>query len=134
MKDPMGGGWPQSVRRCRDEAELPQLIAQMRLHCGLAAGAIAAAVAAVGPDQRARCSGFDIRAVGENARAARYAGMPVTRTMVAVGAALRRAAPGSPARVEVAGLQGLPAPPTCRRGFGYAGIVVAMLAGSRRWA
>jgi len=71
--------------------------------------------------------GFDIRALGANARAAAFAGVPVTRTMVAV-ALLSGALAGLAGAIEVAGRTGyvtLDMSP----GYGYGGIVIAMLAG-----
>ena len=71
--------------------------------------------------------GFDIRATGANARAAAFAGVPVTRTVVGV-ALLSGALAGLAGAIEVAGRTGyvtLDMSP----GYGYGGIVVAMLAG-----
>ena len=71
--------------------------------------------------------GLKIRAVGENAPAANYAGIPVTRVMIIVGA-LSGALAGLAGASEVAGLKGY-LTADMSRGFGYAGIVVAMIAG-----
>ena len=71
--------------------------------------------------------GFDIRAVGANARAAAFAGVPVTRTIVLV-ALLSGALAGLAGAIEVAGRTSyvtLDMSP----GYGYSGIVIAMLAG-----
>ena len=71
--------------------------------------------------------GFDIRAVGANARAAAFAGVSVTRTMVWV-ALLSGALAGLAGAIEVAGRASyltLDMSP----GYGYSGIVIAMLAG-----
>ena len=70
--------------------------------------------------------GFDIRAIGANARAAAFAGVPAVRTMVTV-AILSGAIAGLAGAIEVAGRTGyvtLDMSP----GHGYAGIVIAMLA------
>ena len=70
--------------------------------------------------------GFDIRAVGANARAAAFAGMPVPRSVVLV-ALLSGALAGLAGCIEVAGRTGyvtLDMSP----GYGYSGIVIAMLA------
>jgi len=72
-------------------------------------------------------AGFDLRAVGANARTAEFAGVPVTRTVVTV-ALLSGALAGLAGAIEVAGRTGyvtLDMSP----GYGYAGIVIAMLAG-----
>ncbi len=124
MKDPTAMGWPQSVA-LQGELELSKLIAQTRVHSGLAwAVALAAALWAL---MKYTVLGFDIRALGANARAAAFAGVPVTRTMVAV-ALLSGALAGLAGAIEVAGRTGyvtLDMSP----GYGYGGIVIAMLAG-----
>ena len=71
--------------------------------------------------------GYEMKAVGYNPRAARFAGMPVDLVMVKT-AMLSGGIAGLAGFSEVAGLKGnltLDLSP----GFGYAGIVVAMLAG-----
>ena len=71
--------------------------------------------------------GFAIRAVGANARAAAFAGVPVTRTLVLV-ALLSGGLAGLAGAIEVAGRTSyvtLDMSP----GYGYSGIVIAMLAG-----
>ncbi len=65
--------------------------------------------------------------MGENAAAARYAGLPVTATMLRVGL-LSGACAGLAGAAEVAGLKGY-LTADLSPGFGYAGIVVAMLSG-----
>ena len=71
--------------------------------------------------------GFDIRALGANPRAAAFAGVPVTRTVVLV-ALISGALAGLAGAIEVAGRTSyvtLDMSP----GYGYTGVVVAMLAG-----
>ena len=124
MKDPMAMGWPQSVA-LQGDLELGKLIPQTRLHTGLlwavaAAGLLAALL-------RYTVPGFDIRALGANPRAAGFAGVPVTRTVVLV-ALLSGALAGLAGAIEVAGRTSyvtLDMSP----GYGYSGIVIAMLAG-----
>ena len=124
MKDPLAMGWPQSVA-LQGELELGKLIPQTRLHTGLlwavaAAGLLAALL-------RYTVPGFDIRALGANPRAAGFAGVPVTRTVVLV-ALLSGALAGLAGAIEVAGRTSyvtLDMSP----GYGYSGIVIAMLAG-----
>jgi simple sugar transport system permease protein len=124
MKDPTAMGWPQSVA-LMGELELSKLVEQTRVHSGLL---IAAALAvAVWVLMKYTVLGFDIRAVGANARAAAFAGVPVTRTMVLV-AMLSGALAGLAGAIEVAGRTSyltLDMSP----GYGYSGIVIAMLAG-----
>jgi simple sugar transport system permease protein len=124
LKDPMGGGWPQS-EPILDAGVLPPLIERMRLHAGFLIGVVSCLVLHVLVSRTA--AGLRIRAVGDNLTAARYAGMSVTGVMVGVGL-LSGALAGLAGASEVAGLKGnLTA--DLSRGFGYAGIVVAMIAG-----
>lgn len=123
MKDPMGMGWPQSEPML-DAAALPKLAARMRIHSGLII-ALAAAIFVYVLLKRT-VWGFEIRAVGENASAARHAGIPVTATFIRVGL-LSGALAGLAGVGEVAGLKGY-LTADLSPGFGYAGIVVAMLA------
>ncbi len=124
LKDPMGMGWPQSEPML-DQAQLPRLIEKMRLHAGLLIAIAAAVIAHVLINKTVW--GFEIRAVGLNAAAARYAGLPVTATMLRVGL-LSGAFAGLAGASEVAGLKGY-LTADLSPGFGYAGIVVAMLSG-----
>ena len=124
LKDPMGLGWPQS-EPIIDQAMLPTLIERMRLHAGLLVGL----VASLGLHVLIRHTiwGFEIRAVGENASAARYAGISVPKTFVLV-ACLSGGLAGLAGVGEVAGLKGY-LTADLSPGYGYTGIVVAMLAG-----
>lgn len=123
MKDPTAMGWPQSVA-LMGELELSKLIPQTRVHTGLLwACALAVALWAL---MKYTVLGFDIRAVGANARAAAFAGVPVTRTVVLV-ALLSGGLAGLAGAIEVAGRTSyltLDMSP----GYGYSGIVIAMLA------
>ncbi len=126
MKDATAMGWPQSVA-LKPELELAKLVPQTRLHTGLlwAAGL----AFAMGLLLRHTVLGFDIRAVGANAQAAAFAGVPVTRTLV-LTALLSGALAGLAGAIEVAGRASyvtLDMSP----GYGYSGIVIAMLAGLR---
>ena len=123
MKDPMGMGWPQS-EPIIDNAVLPKLMARMRIHSGLIIAFAAALIVYV--LLKRTVWGFEIRAVGENAAAARHAGIPVTATFIRVGL-LSGALAGLAGVGEVAGLKGY-LTADLSPGFGYAGIVVAMLA------
>ncbi|SDK62269.1 nucleoside ABC transporter membrane protein [Aliiruegeria lutimaris] len=124
LKDPMSLGWPQS-EPIIDEAVLPQLIAKMRVHAGFLLAIGTAVVAHV--IMAMTVWGLRIRAVGENAAAARHAGMPVKRIFLAVAFASGALA-GIAGVSEVAGLKGY-LTTDLSPGFGYTGIVVAMLAG-----
>ena len=123
MKDPSAMGWPQSVV-LQDALALGKLIERSRVHSGLLI-ALAAALA-LWALLRFTTTGFEIRAVGANARAAAFAGMPVGVVTLKV-ALLSGALAGLAGAVEVAGRAGyvtLDMSP----GYGYSGIVIAMLA------
>jgi len=124
MKDPTAMGWPQSVALL-PELELSKLIAQTRVHSGLLAGmGLALGLWVL---MRYTVLGFDIRALGANAGAAAFVGVPVTRTLVWV-AVLSGGLAGLAGAIEVAGRTSyltLDMSP----GYGYSGIVIAMLAG-----
>jgi len=124
MKDPLAMGWPQSVALV-PELELARLMERSRVHSGLlAAVGLAVLVWAV---NRFTVFGLQMRAVGANARAAAFAGMSVTRVTL-LAAALSGALAGLAGVVEVAGRTGyltLDMSP----GYGYTGVVIAMLAG-----
>ena len=124
MKDPTAMGWPQSVALVGD-LELSKLIPQTRVHTGLLWGVALATCLWV--LMKYTVLGFDIRAVGANARAAAFAGVSVTRTVVLV-ALLSGGLAGLAGAIEVAGRTSyltLDMSP----GYGYSGIVIAMLAG-----
>ncbi len=124
LKDPMGLGWPQS-EPIVDNAILPQLITRMRLHAGFILALGTAVVAYV--ILAMTVWGYKIRAVGENAAAAKHAGIAVNKTYLAVAMASGALA-GIAGVSEVAGLKGY-LTADLSPGFGYTGIVVAMLAG-----
>lgn len=123
MKDPTAMGWPQSVV-IQEPLQLAKLVERSRVHSGLLwALALAAALWAL---LKYTTLGFEIRAVGANARAAAFAGMPVGWVTVKV-ALLSGALAGLAGAIEVAGRAGyvtLDMSP----GYGYSGIVIAMLA------
>jgi simple sugar transport system permease protein len=123
MKDPSAMGWPQSVA-LQDALQLDKLIERSRVHTGLLA-ALGLALALWVLMQRTT-TGFEIRAVGSGPRAAAFAGMPVGWVTVKV-ALLSGALAGLAGAVEVAGRASyvtLDMSP----GYGYSGIVIAMLA------
>lgn len=123
LKDPSGLGWPQS-RKVIEEAVLPKLAQGKRLHYGFVIGVAAALV--VWFVNRKTVFGFEMRAVGFNPRAAAFAGIAVN-SVLARTALLSGGLAGLAGFSEVAGLRGnltLDLSP----GFGYSGIVVAMLA------
>ena len=123
LKDPMGMGWPQSQRVVAD-AQLMKLVPRSRLHLGFVIALIAAV--AVWVIMKKTALGYEMRAVGHNPEAARFAGIPVNRVLMKT-ALLSGGLAALAGFSEVAGLKGnltLDLSP----GFGYTGIVVAMLA------
>src|SRR5450830_1885964 len=124
MKDPTALGWPQSVA-LQPELELSRLIEGTRVHTGLLLAAVLCL--AVWVLMRFTVLGFDIRATGANARAAAFAGVATGRTALLV-AVMSGALAGLAGAIEVAGRTSyvtLDMSP----GYGYSGIVIAMLAG-----
>ncbi len=124
LKDPMGLGWPQS-EPILDEAALPKLMERTRLHAGLLIALAAAAMTFV--IMSFTIWGVRVRAVGENPAAARHAGIRVSRAYLGVAMASGALA-GLAGVGEVAGLKGY-LTADLSPGYGYTGIVVAMLAG-----
>ena len=123
MKDPMGMGWPKSSALI-PEARLPRIVDGLRLHWGFGVALLAAVMVWV--IQTRTTLGYEMRAVGANPAAARFAGMPVNGVLVKT-ALLSGGLAALAGWSEVAGLKGhlsLDLSP----GFGYTGIIVAMLA------
>ena len=122
-KDPMSMGWPQSAPVV-DAATLPILMAKTRLHLGFVLGVGAAILVWLFLDRTVW--GFEIRAVGANPNASRFAGMPVNAAIVRT--ALISGGLAAMAGVsELLGVKGY-LTTDLSPGFGYTGIVVAMLA------
>ena len=123
LKDPMGLGWPQSKKVLAD-AVLPRLVSGKRLPLGFVIAILAAVLVWI--IDRRSALGYEMRAVGHNAKSAHFAGIPVN-TVLAKTALLSGGLAGLAGWSEVTGLKGnltLDLSP----GFGYTGIVVAMLA------
>jgi general nucleoside transport system permease protein len=123
LKDPAGMGWPKSARLI-PEARLPRIATGLRLHWGFGLALVAAGLVWV--IQRRTTLGYEMRAVGLNPSAARFAGMPVNNVLLKT-ALLSGGLAALAGFSEVAGLKGsltLDLSP----GFGYTGIIVAMLA------
>jgi general nucleoside transport system permease protein len=123
LKDPMGMGWPKSTPIDRD-LRLPRMVEGLRLHWGFGLALIAAVL--VWLMQARTVLGYEIRAVGQNARAARFAGIPVNSVLVKT-ALLSGGLAALAGFSEVAGLKGH-LTRDLSPGFGYTGIIVAMLA------
>ncbi|MDM8556551.1 ABC transporter permease [Desulfococcaceae bacterium HSG7] len=123
LKDPMSSGWPQAAPII-DAGVLPVIIAKSRLHLGF----IVAVIAAISVWALMRFSvwGFEIRAVGQNQNAARFAGISINMTVLRV-ALISGGLAGLAGITEVAGTKGY-LTLDISTGFGYTGIAVAMLA------
>ncbi len=123
LKDPSGFGWPQS-QKVIAEAQLPRLIQGKRLHLGFVIAIVAAVFVWV--VTKKTLLGYEMRAVGHNAEGARFVGIPVNRVLMKT-ALLSGGLAALAGFSEVSGLKGnltLDLSP----GYGYTGIVVAMLA------
>ncbi len=123
LRDPLAFGWPQSVPVDGDY-RLPDLVPRTRLHIGLLIAIAAAGV--IWLVLTRTVFGVETRAAGLNARAAAFAGISLPRTIMGV-ALVSGALAGLAGAVEVMGVTG-GVTTTMSPGFGYAGIVVAMLA------
>lgn len=123
MRDPLAFGWPQSVPVDRS-LRLPDLVDRSRLHVGLLI-ALGAALVVWLVLARTRF-GLESRAVGFNSRAASFAGISLPSTILGT-AFLSGGLAGLAGAVEVLGVTGN-VTTTLSPGYGYSGIVVAMLA------
>jgi simple sugar transport system permease protein len=123
LKDAKGLGWPQSAKVIAD-AQLPRIVTGKRLHYGFVLAVISAVVAWF--VTKKTVLGYEMRAVGHNPQAAAFAGIPVNRVLMNT-AFLSGGLAALAGFSEVSGLKGnltLDLSP----GYGYSGIVVAMLA------
>lgn len=131
-KDPKGFGFPGTARfpddavlpRLKETAWLPQLFDTGRVHWGLILAIVAAVLLWLVLD-RTRW-GYEIKVIGENPRAARYAGMNIVRNILLVMIVSGGLA-GLAGFSQVAGIsyrlqQGIVV------GDGYTAIIVAWLA------
>jgi ABC-type uncharacterized transport system permease subunit len=121
-KDPLSG-YPDSPD-IRMEAEFSALVSATRLHLGVLLAGLAAI--AVWLLITRTTLGFRIRAVGANPRAAAHGGIAVGPVML-LAAAISGALAGLAGVGEVAGLH-YQVMANLSPGYGYTGIVVAMLA------
>ncbi len=126
-RDPQSG-WPQSPE-IASAAMLPKLVPRSRLHLGFLIAL--AAVAVVWFILSRTGLGLKMRAVGLGRPAARFAGVPVERTML-IAALVSGGIAGIAGMVEVAGIQfhliGDLSP-----GYGYTGIIIATLGALNPW-
>ena len=107
----------------RPEAEFPILPGTEQLHLGVLVALLAVPVLWLILNRTT--FGFAVKAVGENARAAAYAGISTQRTILAT-AALSGALAGLAGAGEVGGVH-YQVMADLSPGYGYTGIVIAML-------
>jgi simple sugar transport system permease protein len=124
LKDPLAFGWPQSVP-VMPAAMLPKLVARSPLHIGFALALGLALLLWI--VERYTVFGLESRAAGFNPEAAAFAGVPIPIILFKV-AALSGGLAGLAGGIEVMGGQGY-LTTDLSPGYGYTGIVVAMLAG-----
>ncbi|WP_108484992.1 ABC transporter permease [Oceaniglobus ichthyenteri] len=123
LRDPLAFGWPQSIP-VPPEARLDKLVAKSRLHTGLIVAVVVAVL--VWAIHRFTVFGLQSAAAGANPKAAEFAGVPITKTLFKV-ACLSGGLAGLAGAIEVMGVKGHVST-ALSPGFGYTGIVVAMLA------
>jgi ABC-type uncharacterized transport system permease subunit len=121
-RDPLSG-YPDSPD-IRMDAEFPILMEHTRLHLGVALALVSSVL--VWLLMTRTTLGFAIRAVGENARAANHAGIPVKR-VVFITAIISGGLAGLAGVGEVAGMH-FQVMASLSPGYGYTGIVIATLA------
>lgn len=119
-----GSGTPQSVR-LPENAILARLVPETRLHTGLLIALVLSV--AVYFFLWHTTWGYRLRAAGAEAKAARYAGIGVERSLIAA-MTLSGAFAGIAGAVEVSGLHHR-AIENISAGYGFSGIVVALFGG-----
>jgi simple sugar transport system permease protein len=123
LKDPAAFGWPQS-QSVADAAMLPKLLSRSRLNLGLVIAVVLAFLLHF--VQSSTVFGIQSRAAGLNPAGAVFAGVPLGRTLVIV-ACISGGLAGLAGAVEVMGVKGY-VTTDLSPGYGYSGIVIAMLA------
>jgi general nucleoside transport system permease protein len=121
-RDPEAFGFP-GTKAFPDAAALPNY-QTYRVHLGLIFGLVAAAILFF--VLRRTRFGYELTVIGDNPRAARYAGMHTTR-MIIIVLAISGALAGIAGMSEVAGI-GHSLQRTVSPGYGYTAIIVAWLA------
>lgn len=127
----VGGSWRdpssfyQQTPKVAEAAHLPLLLADSRLHLGFLV-ALLVAVAVYFFLTRTSL-GYEIRAIGYNPTASRFKGIHVGRTMVVV-MLISGGIAGLAGAGEVFGVH-FRLKPDISTGFGFTGIIIAMLAG-----
>jgi len=107
-----------------EEGELPKLVERSRLHVGLLIAVVRGF--AIHLVQSRTVFGLKSKAVGLNPKAAVFAGVPLATTLIGV-ACLSGGLAGLAGAIEVMGVKGY-VTTDLSPGYGYSGIIVAMLA------
>lgn len=123
LKDPLAFGWPQSVP-VDAGTMLPNLVERSRLHIGLVIAIVIAVLIYL--LQSRTVFGMQSRAAGLSPPAAAFAGVPLAATLIKV-ACLSGGLAGLAGAIEVMGVKGY-VTTDLSPGYGYSGIIVAMLA------
>ncbi len=126
-RDPESG-WPQSPEIAAS-AHFPKLVARSRLNLGFIIAVLA--LIALWYVLNHTAFGLKMRAVGLGKSAARFAGIPVERTMFAA-ALISGGIAGIAGVCEVAGIQ-YHLIDALSAGYGYTGIIIATLGGLNAW-
>jgi ABC-type uncharacterized transport system permease subunit len=122
-KDPGSGNFPQSVAFV-PAAQLP-VLPGTRVHAGILIGLVAVVILYL--TLRYSRWGYEMRAIGGNAEAARRVGIPATLYIV-IGLVIGAALAGIAGFGEVSAIQGRLVP-DFSPGYGYIGFLVSWLAG-----
>jgi simple sugar transport system permease protein len=115
----------QQTPKVAEAAHYPLLLADSRLHLGFLVAVLAAVVVYVFISRTSL--GYEIRAIGHNPTASRFKGIPVGRTVVIV-MLISGGIAGLAGAGEVFGVH-YRLKPDISSGFGFTGIILAMLAG-----
>ena len=125
------GGWRdqstfyQQSPQVIDAAKFPLLLDGMRLHAGFIIALVAVVVVYIVLFKTS--FGYAIRAIGNNARAARFKGINIQRTTILV-MCLSGGLAGLAGAGELFGLQ-FRLKPELSHGFGFTGIIIAVISG-----
>ncbi len=122
-RDPLSHGFPLS-KPFPDNAQLPRIMYHTRVNLGLVFGIIAVII--VWFILKKTKFGYEITVIGENPRAARYAGMNVTKNIL-IAMAISGALAGLAGMVQVSGIIHL-LQIKINPDYGYTAIIVAWLA------
>jgi general nucleoside transport system permease protein len=119
------GGWARTPL-ITEALRLPRIAPPSRLRLGIVIGVVLMLVIAFIMSRTA--FGLKLRAIGLGPKAARFMGISVSRTLL-IAALVSGGIAGLAGVSEILGIQGRLSSQTLELGYGYSGIVVAMLGG-----